>query len=208
MRTILAVLALGALPAGSVAQNAAYDCAAFQPPRNGNWSSYQVTGPRLKSPALMRFAIVGNEEVQGANHIWYELKMDATEGSMVMQFLVPAYPFDPSQVKTMVMKAGNEPAMVMPEEMLGMMRGQLPEDFAGEVARSCRDAAVVGWEEIEVPAGSFNALHLRTQRGDAWVSADVPFGLVQFKGNSGNLVLTGHGADAASSITEKPKTPY
>ena len=204
MRTLLAALTLGVLPMGVAAQSAADICSAFQQPQIGHWSGYTVTSPQLKGPAAMRFAIVGSEEVDGAAHVWYELKMDATEGSMVMQFLVPAYPFDPSDVKTIVMKGGGQPAMKMPEQMMSMMRSKLPRDFAGEAARSCGDAEVVGWEDIEVEAGSFNALHIRTKDGDAWASTDVPFGLVKFTGASGNLVLTGHGADATSSITEKP----
>ena len=204
MRTVLAVLALGTLPIGVAAQDATDHCSAFPQVQTGQWSGYQVTSPQFKGPAAMRFAIFGNEESEGIEHIWYELKMDATEGSMVMQFLVPGYPYDVAQVKTIIMKAGDQPAMKMPEQMLGMMRSRLPKDFAGDAARSCGDAEVVGWEDVTVPAGNFNALHLRTKDGDAWVSPDVPFGMVKFTGASGNLVLTGHGADATSSIKEKP----
>lgn len=204
MRIVLATLTLCALPMGVAAQGATEQCSAFPQVQAGQWSGYQVTSPELKGPAAMRFAIFGNEESQAIDHIWYELKMDATEGSVVMQFLVPEYPYDVSQVKTIIMKAGDQPAMKMPEQMLGMMRSRLPKDFAGDAARACGDAEVVGWEDVTVPAGAFNALHLRTREGDAWVSADVPFGLVKFTGSSGNLVLTGHGADATSSIKEKP----
>jgi len=204
MRTILAVLTLGALPMGVAAQDAADHCAAFHKVEAGQWAGYQVTSSQLKGPAAMRFAIFENEESQSSDDVWYELKMDATEGSMIMQFLVPSYPYDVSQVKTIIMKAADQPAMKMPEQMLGMMRSRLPKDFAGDAARSCGDADVVGWEDVTVPAGSFNALHLRTKEGDAWVSPDIPFGLVKFTGSSGDLTLTGHGADATSSIKEKP----
>ena len=205
MRTLLAATILATLPIGVAAQDAADHCSSFRQIEPGQWSDYQVTSPQFKGPATMRFAIFGNDESKAIDHVWYELKMDATEGSMVMQFLIPGYPYDVSQVKTIVMKAGDQPAMKMPEQMMGMMRSRLPKDFAGDAARSCDEADVVGWEEVTVPAGSFNALHLRTKEGEAWVSPDVPFGMVKFTGSSGDLVLTGHGADATSSISETPR---
>jgi len=64
---------------------------------------------------------------------------------------------------------------------------------------------VVGWESVTVPAGTFRALHVKTDDGgEVWASRDVPFGLVRTHGKQGDLALTGRGADAKSSITEKP----
>ena len=40
--------------------------------------------------------------------------------------VVPSYPYEMTQVKEMVMQRGTEPPMRMPEQMLGMMRGRMP----------------------------------------------------------------------------------
>src|SRR5439155_743231 len=72
-------------------------------------------------------------------------------------------------------------------------------------ASRCAGAHVVGWESVTVPAGTFRALHVTTEDGgEVWASREVPFGLVKTHGKQGDLGLTGRGADAKSSITEKP----
>jgi hypothetical protein len=59
---------------------------------------------------------------------------------------------------------------------------------------------------VTVPAGSIKALHMKdSEGGEAWMSRDVPFGVVKAHLKEGeDLVLTGRGMDAKSSITEKP----
>ena len=91
-------------------------------------------------------------------------------------------------------------------EMAGMMGEKGRENTqAFDFAARCNSARVVGWESVSVPAGTFRALHMTTvDGGDVWASRDVPFGLVKTHAKQGDLALTGRGADAKSSITEKP----
>jgi hypothetical protein len=79
----------------------------------------------------------------------------------------------------------------------------MPKDMLSEF---CRNAHMtrVGEESITVPAGTFRTIHFHDteKNSDLWVSSEVPFGLVQTKGTQGgDIVLTGRGTDAKSSIT-------
>ncbi|KPK55567.1 MAG: hypothetical protein AMS21_13515 [Gemmatimonas sp. SG8_38_2] len=70
----------------------------------------------------------------------------------------------------------------------------------------CATAIDLGIERITVPAGAFDAHHYRAggeTPTDVWL-ADVPFGMVKLFQSSGKMELASYGADAKSSITEKP----
>src|SRR5260370_36471835 len=79
-------------------------------------------------------------------------------------------------------------------------------NMALECARGCATGGAVGPEPVAVPAGSIPAIHVTSaDGGDAWLAKDIPFGLVKAVGKKGTLVLTGHGSDAKTSITETPQ---
>ena len=88
-----------------------------------------------------------------------------------------------------------------------MLGRQMTANIADQIAHSCATAQVVGWESVTVPAGTFRALHIRTEDGgEAWIAHEVPFGMVQVKSRNGFvMVLTGRGTGAKSSITETPQ---
>lgn len=205
----MALLAAFAVPAPAVAQSLADACATVREVRVGQWAAYEVTAPQMGGgPAEMRFAIVGTEAVDGNEHYWYEMKMASPEGEMILQFLVPEYPFDQRDIKDLVMKGGDQPAMRMPEQMIGMMMQRTggAGGFARDAVKECEGADMVGQESVTVPAGTFDVLHLRTSEGDVWVSLEIPFGLVKMMGGGGEqMVLMEHGSDATSSITETPR---
>jgi hypothetical protein len=113
------------------------------------------------------------------------------------------------QPRALIMKVGGLPAMEMP---VGQPGG--PGGPGSTPLEDCASGTVVAWESVTVPAGSFRALHVRDARdsGDAWIVPDLPFGLVKAAmgsagSDSGDMVLTGHGAGATSQITETPR-PY
>jgi hypothetical protein len=206
IRTALAAVSLTLIPTLLASQSEVDPCTAIKDVVVGQWAEYQMSSPQLKGPADMRMAIVGSEAAGGRDHYWYEMKLASTEGAMIMQWLVPSYPFEASEIKALVMKSGNEPAVKMPAQMIGMMGRAMPPDITAQSAKECAAAQQMGKESVTVPAGTFNALHFRTNEGDAWVSTDVPFGLLKFTGSDGTeAVLTGHGGDAKSSITETPR---
>ena len=46
----------------------------------------------------VRYAIVGEETVEGEGQYWLELNAALPAGSMILQFLVPGYPFQAESV--------------------------------------------------------------------------------------------------------------
>lgn len=189
--------------ASLAAQDLESMCSAVRQFSVGQWAEYQATADGRQF--VMRTAIVGTEQSGDTTLYWYEFKGAHEGNAMIMQALVPQFPYDPSGIRAMVMKAGDQPAMKMPAQMVRMMGSRMAPNPALERARECGGATVVGWEEIEVPAGNFRALHVTIENGDAWVSTEIPFGLVRAAGKDGEIVLLAHGADAKSSITETPR---
>lgn len=185
------------------AQDVESMCAAVSEVTVGQWAEYQTTADGKQY--AMRTAIVGTEQIGDTALYWYEFKAQVDGKQMIMQSLVPHFPYDPNGIRALVMKMDDQPAMKMPAEMLRMMGNRMAPNPALERARHCGGATVVGWEEIEVPAGKLRSLHMTVEGGDVWVSSDVPFGLVRAAGEHGEMVLIAHGGDATSSITETPQ---
>lgn len=211
MRRLFPVtLALAVFPVCAVGQSLSELCDEIRTVNVGQWAEYAMTAPQLQQgPANMRFAIVGREQADGERHYWHETKAETPMGTMITQMLVPGFPFDPAQVKRMVMKMGDQPAMDVSEAMLTMIRSQMGNNPAIKTASRCGDTSdveEVGWETVSVPAGSFRALHLRSTelKAEWWISKEASFGMVKFVGLGGQeMVLVGHGSDAQSSLNER-----
>ena len=180
----------------------AQDCAVgIRPPAAGSWSEYST------EEGSMRLALLGTETRAGKNLVRVEMSMVTKDGPMIMQVLVPGYPYEMSSIEDFIVKAAGRPAMRMNAQMLQMMASRMPKD---QVAEFCNNARMtrVGEESITVPAGTFRTIHYRdTASGnDVWVSESIPFGLVKTRqARGGEIVLTSQGTDARSQITEEPQ---
>jgi len=209
MRIMTILLSLSVLADTSVAQNLPGVCGELSDVTVGQFAEYRITVPQMGGPLDMRLAIVGAEDVGGTSFQWHEIKMDTPQGLMIMQMLVPGFPYEPSDVVKMIMKGAGQPAMEMPASMMAMMQRQGANNFAADIVKSCETAEKVGDESITVPAGSFNTEHYRTttpEAAEAWISAAVPFGIVKMNGPEGvSMELLSHGRDATSSITGTPQ---
>lgn len=211
MRTRL-LLAAGALWLGSqslAAQEAPDLCTEWQErtPVVGQWASYLVSGGDADG-TTMRMAIVGSETQGDSTFYWYEMAIESTKDQrMIMQMLVPGLAYHMTRVRSVVMKAGDQPAMKLPQQMVGMMTSRMMPNFAAQMARECQETEVVGWETVSVPAGSFRSLHIRQRDGnEGWATLDHMFGLVKAVAKDGmTMELTDRGSDAKSSITETPR---
>jgi len=195
---------LGFAPSSLAAQDASQICAELAEYTIGQWAEYRVTAPGME-PGTLRLALVGEEEVDGTNHLWYEMQMGSQMGPMVIQLLVPGYPYDGGEVKRAFLQMGPAPAAELPPETLAMMRQQAGGgNMSGGAIEDCERAENVGDEEVSVPAGSFDSVHLRTTEDavyDMWVSPKVPFGVIKFVSpDRGDMVLTGSGLDAEPAI--------
>jgi hypothetical protein len=163
----------------------------------GGWSEYQMTSKREGS-MKMKVAIVGKE----GDAYWYETVMEGgKQGRTIMKMLVSGNPEDQKNIKRMIVKQGNEPAMEMPVQMMGQSpKGQ------GQTGKIIDK----GTETIKVPAGSFKTQHSQYEDAegvvDTWMYKDVsPYGLIKSVSKDTEMVLTAYGTGAKTQITETPQ---
>lgn len=203
----LAAFALFAgLPAMGAAQDLSSICSDLRQAEVGQWAEYEMDTPQ--GSGTMRMALL-DEGAAPDEGQWFEMSGDVNGQSSTVQLLIGEYPFAAEDVTAVVAKMGAQPAMRLPEQMLGQMRSQMRTP-AAQLAEVCDRSELVGSESVDVPAGSYDAHHLRTpaegteEGADVWVSADVPFGIVKTEAAGGTMVLSGAGSDATSTITETP----
>ena len=175
----------------------------------GDWAEYEMSGAAVQGQSVesIRFAIVGEEDTAEGRLVWYEFNTETDEGQLTVKMLVTGWPFEMAGVKDVILKMGGQPAMRLPDQMMSMMQQQMASSPIGDFAKQCRAANFVGEEEVSTPAGTFNTFHVHTdaQNGDAWVSIDVPFGMVKGSSQDGpTMILVGFGTDATTQITETP----
>ena len=199
MRFFTAFITIAAITVGTVR---AQDCSVgVKPPESGSWAEYTM------AEGAMRLALLGRETRAGKDLFRVEMTVASREGPMIMQVLVPGYPYEMSSIEDVVIKPGNGPAMRLNAQMMGMMRGRMPKDAIAEACRNNKMARV-GEESVTVPAGTFRTVHYRDSGSgnEVWVSEGVPFGMVRTRLASGEeIVLKAKGAGATSQITEKPQ---
>ena len=203
---LFSAAAIGLLAAPAGAQDIERVCDAIGGVERGDWAEFTMEGPQAAQVSGVRFALVDRGNPQ---ELWFELKAATAQGEQIVQLQVPSFPFKGEDVSQGIVKAMQMPAMRMPDQMLSMMQQQMQSNPMLDVAEQCRSSELVGEEDVTTAAGSMKAWHLKVADGnDAWVSGDVPFGIV--KGSSGEsggdtMVLTGFGDDATSSIAEEPQ---
>jgi hypothetical protein len=150
-----------------------------------------------EQPSKMKIAIVGKE----GDAYWYETVMETKrEGRVISKMLVSGNPEDQKNIKRMIVKMGNEPAMEMPVQM---MQGSKDQGQKGKIVDK-------GTESIKVPAGTFTTQHMQYQDGetvvDTWVYKDAsPYGMVKSQSKDFEMVLLGYGTGAKTLITETPQ---
>jgi hypothetical protein len=130
----------------------------------GGWAEYQMTSKGERS-TKMKIAIVGKEN----DAYWYESVMGGgQQGRIITKMLVSSDPGDTKNIKRMIFKKGNEPAMEMPVQM--MQQSSKGQERKGK-------AVDKGSETIKVPAGTFTTQHMKYQGGeiavDSWVDKEV-----------------------------------
>jgi len=209
--TLLVALALGALAPFALPAQSPTDladvCKVLGDAKLGQWASFDGTSGGSGGGKL-RLAVVGSERSGDSTLYWFEVSFAGKDPgkSGVVQILTTSLASGLEAPRALVIKAGPQPAMRISGEMAGMMGKQGGQNASAfDWAAKCSGAHVVGWESVTVPAGTFRALHVTTQDGgEVWASREVPFGLVKTHGKQGDLALTARGADAKSSIPEKP----
>ena len=162
----------------------------------GGWSEYQMTTKENPS-TKMKVAVVGKE----GDAYWYETVMEGgREKRTIMKMLVSGNPEDQKNIKRMIVKQGNDPAMEMPVQM--MQQSSKGQGQKGKIIDK-------GAETIKVPAGTFKTQHMQYQdveTMDTWVYKDVsPYGMIKSQSKDMEMVLLGYGTGAKTQITETPQ---
>jgi hypothetical protein len=108
------------------------------------------------------------------------------------------------------MKNNTEPAMRAPDMMVGMMGRSVTGGVSQYLEQQCKKGGiqVLGVESVTVPAGAFQALHVKdNEGGEAWLQPRAGvFPMVKVLSKDGMVMaLTGRGDDAKSAITETPQ---
>jgi len=163
----------------------------------GAWAEYRIQGKGTPA-STMKIAIVGKE----GSAYWYETVTKTGGDSTVMKMLVSGDPNDQRAVKRMIVKHGTEQALEMP------VTGQDQRPSPGLDDRG--KTVDKGMETVRVPAGTFKARHVQyiheKDTVDSWASEKVPpYNLVKSSAKDFEMVLTGYGMGAKTSITETPK---
>ena len=206
--TLLSAVAVCIAPA-LAAQDLGEMCRNLKIPPVGAWATYKSTGGHLDGETT-RMAIIGSERRGDSTFHWFEVKEEGgkkANGPGIYQMLVGGTIAQPS-IHGAVVKEGPKPAMRVPDAMIEMFSSRLPQATGSSLEKSCREATSLGTETVQVPAGSFRAVHFRGKDGsEGWASQQIPFGLVKLVQKGGTtMVLTGTGTGAKSSITETPQT--
>lgn len=183
-------------------------------PEPGVWSEYSVTQADGGSEVRMRMAIVGKE----GNAHWYEVRNEIDGSVNIVKMLVTGDPNESSEnIKRMIIKSGDTPAMEMNTDFVVMGRQMATHMFekrsgVGGEAKAGATVEEVGKREVTVPAGTYETMQYRIKGSDGGVigTYDVsdkvsPFGIILSESASGSMKLTGHGTDAVTAITEEPQ---
>lgn len=199
-------LLLAATPAALQAQDA---CGGYMhAPPVGDWSEYQVS-KEGEEEIRLRFAIVGTEQREGHEMQWFEMAItpEGEDESTIMKLLVQSYPFEPDGLEEIIMKAGDNPAMNMGGPMMSTILKSIGDNPGLSIAEECRKMVEVGEESITVAAGTLSTRHYRNAESgaEAWLSNDIPFGMVRSTDGEYTSELVAHGEGATTAITETPQ---
>lgn len=174
-------------------------------PKLGEWAELQMDMKKDggKKPIAMRVAFVDREVRAGQQLYRIQMTMTQKDGKrQIMQMLTPwgADALTQDYDSEVVMKMGNQPAMIMP------IKGGKDQPGMADLRKKCAEIEFVGEEKVSVPAGTFETRHYAGPEGDSWMSTAVPgwrmVKMVTKKGDT--MVLTAIGDGAKNEITEKP----
>ena len=203
MRRILSLAVAAALVAAAPVAAQSNPCADKGPrlPAAGGWAEYHSDSGDFK------MMYVGHETAGERIEMAMSRTMRNGETTnMVMQMVVPSFPYQMSQMTEMVMQMGDQPPMKMSGQMLDMMRQRAPDRMAMS-PDMCARLTKVGTESVTVPAGTFSTTHYRdAQSGtDVWVDPAVPFGAVKVVSSQTTLVLKAKGTGGTTGIRGTPQ---
>ena len=199
--SLVVVAALVAAPAAAQSNPCADRGARL--PAAGAWASYSADSGDFKLLYLGHES-TGDRLEMTASRV---SRRSGQPTTMVMQMVVPSYPYEMDQVSELVMQMEGQPPMKMSGDMLNMMRSRMPRNQNTLAPDACNRMTKVGTESVTVPAGTFSTTHYRDTQSntDVWVDPAVPFGMVKVVSGARTVVLKEKGTGARSAITGTPQ---
>ena len=153
----------------------------------------------------MKITWLERDVVEGVEYQWMEMELDAQGQRMISKRLTNLGDSGPI-FREMILKLGDEPAMLVSSEMLQMGLGAAfevnsPAPEAGE------EPVYVGTETVTVGAGTFET-DVYEFRSDGevvrgYIANSLP-GMVLMEGDDMRMELMGSGRDGQSAIIETP----
>ncbi len=181
----------------------------------GTWAKIKETTNGREM--VMWFGVVGEKKIGGKRYVWIEIRTTQGGQKIILKALMRMSTKNiESDIKKIIVKAGNQPAMEISSDMMQMM-GQGMNVFgssmpSGDTNKANAEIKVVGTERVTVPAGTFAAKHIKiidkstsSPIVDIWQTNKVPISIVKVKSSEGSeMVLLAYGKGAKTEITEKP----
>ncbi|MEM9535831.1 MAG: hypothetical protein AAGA40_09210 [Cyanobacteria bacterium P01_E01_bin.45] len=169
----------------------------------GTWMEFRMQSTDLSGD--MKITWLERDVVEGVEYQWMEMELDAQGQRMISKRLTNLGDSGPI-FREMILKLGDEPAMLVSSEMLQMGLGAAFEvnPPAPEVGE---EPVYVGTETVTVGAGTFETdVYEFRSNGEVvrgYIANSLP-GMVLMEGDDMRMELMGSGRDGRSAITETP----
>lgn len=176
-------------------------------PKVGAGAAYRMEAKTKKGKEVhdWEWAVVGSEKVGADMGYWLEMYGQERGGESVVMKQLIVWRQEGSDIKRMIMQAGNEEPMEVP---VGMMAGGKEQPGQKDVRKTGKR---IGTESVTTPAGTFACEHWQdTEQGgtyDVWLAKDVPpFGIVKATSPDTTMTLMRVITNAESRIKGQPRS--
>lgn len=189
----------------------------FKIPPVGSWCEYKIVDKADNDTVIFKYSLPSKEKFDNEDCHWFEFQVSEDEELSIVKMLISGDPNEPKNLKRLIIKSGDEPAIEVP---VGMMQAHA-EESEGEEAEPEKEIESeeeekaaelkVGEETIETKAGKLECTHLRIKDEeeviDMWVNDALPFfSLAKMTSNESTMEIMGFGdSGAKSAITEEPQ---
>jgi hypothetical protein len=191
----------------------------FKLPPVGSWCEYTIIDREDNDTIVFKYLLPGKEKCGDKECHWFEFQIEENEELNVVKMLVSGDPQKKGNLKRLIIKSGDEPAIEIPIAMMQQAEDESQEaeaedrkeEKAEETEEEGTGKVKLGEEKVKTKAGEFECTHLRVkdeeEQLDLWMNESVPFfNLVKMNSTTSSMEITGLGdSGAKTAITEEPQ---
>jgi hypothetical protein len=184
----------------------------FKIPPVGSWCEYTILDEEGSDTIIFKYSLPGKEKYGDDECHWFEFQVKENDELNVIKMLISGDPQEQGNLKRLIIKSGDEPAIEIP---VGMMQASAEESAEEEEKEESEEPETgrveVGKETIETQAGRIECTHFRvgpeSEHTDLWITDTVPFfSLARLTSKDMTMELRAYGdSGAKSAITEEPQ---